>query len=422
MDRTDSRDPDCSRRRRAALAAALWTGLLFASIPMVRTVQRWLLAQGLERWITPAVVGAVLMAVVVAAIRLFRSTGRPLVADAAWLSVVAVVAAGWAWHLRRRPEEAVHLLEYGVLCWLIYRALRPVEPDAAVLVSAALLGTIMGTVDEIIQWITPARFWDFRDVGLNAGACALGAVVSWRLDRGRWRPPAAGSVRLTLRLGAALAVLITLCLANTPARVAWYSARVPGLGFLAHPANEMAEYGYLHRLPGVGTFKSRLTMEELAEQDRRRAAEAAAIIDRYPDVAYRRFQWDHQGFADPLTYEARVHVFSRDNKMRLARRAASDADERKLRSPIAYRENQILERVFTYTVGHSLHGLPPKPRRELEELHDPDRPFVSRVGTHLITWTSEPALRAALLLLALLLVLLDRAVGQGRRRSVEAQP
>jgi hypothetical protein len=399
-------------RRRAAVLAAAWTGVIYATIPMVRTAQRWISDRGLEPWITPAVVASLALLVVLATVQLLRRKSRPTAVDLAWLGGVGVVSGGWAWHLRERPEEAIHLVEYGVLSWLIYRALRPAETNAAVLVSAVLLGTIMGTIDEIIQWITPLRFWDLRDVALNGGACGLGAVVAWRLEPGPWRLPDKGSVRAALRLAAALVLLITLTLANTPERAAWYSARVPGLGILAHPSNEMAEYGHLHRAPGVGEFKSRLTLAELELRDRRGSEEAAAIIDRYADEAYGAFQRAHQGFANPLVYEARVHIYSRDSNLRRAREWPAGSAERTMYATRAYRENQILERYFPHTLGRSSFTLDPETRRALEAAHDPDRAFSSRAGRHLITWISEPALRFGLLLLAASLLLLEQAVGR----------
>lgn len=409
------------RQRRAAVVAAAWTVLLFGMIPLVRTIQRWIGDRDLDRWITPMVVVVLLALVMAAALYLLRRGDRLGWADGAWLGMVAAVAVGWAWHLRGRPEEAIHLVEYGILCWLIYRAIRPPVPDAAVLVSAVLLGTIMGTVDEIIQWITPARFWDLRDVALNGGACVLGAIVTWRLDPGPWRRPHLGSMRFAVRTSIALVVLIVLCLANTPPRVAWYAARVPGLGLLAHASNEMAEYGHLHQLPGIGEFKSRLTLEELADQDRRRGHEAAAIIDRYPDSAYREFHREVRGFADPLVYESRVHIFSRDSNAWRAQESPPGSNERRQRSTVAYREHLLLEAVFPTTLARSVHRWDRETALERRKFHDPDSTFRSRAGSHLITWISEPALRAALLLVALVLVAVDVALGSRRPKIWESE-
>ncbi len=76
-----------------------------------------------------------------------------------------------------QPEEAVHFLEYGVLGLLLYRALSFRVLDATVFVAAALVGVIVGTVDEIIQWIVPGRYFDFRDIALNGGASVLVQIV-----------------------------------------------------------------------------------------------------------------------------------------------------------------------------------------------------------------------------------------------------
>jgi len=118
---------------------------------------------------------------------------------------------------------------------------------------------------------------------IPAGACALAAAALWRLDPGPWLRPRASSVSLALRLAAAQALLLTLCLANTPQRVAWYAVRVPGLDLLARADNAMSEYGFRHHLPGIGDMKSRLTLAELEEQDRARAGEVAELLDRCPE-------------------------------------------------------------------------------------------------------------------------------------------
>lgn len=123
-----------------------------------------------------------------------RRPGRREVAVllAAAVPLVALLAA------LERPEERLHLLEYGLLGALVYAALlerthslgdsgRPVAlwvPLAAVVVA----GTC-GWVDEGIQYLLPNRHYDLRDVVLNLGAAALAvgamhaAGVARRADR-----------------------------------------------------------------------------------------------------------------------------------------------------------------------------------------------------------------------------------------------
>jgi len=409
------------RTDRAAIAAAAWAALLYASIPLVRPVQQRLLGALGSGWIIAVVLIAVAVALGAAVLLLQRSRRPTTPFDLAWTAVIAAVAAAAAWHLRGRPEEAVHLLQFGVLAVLLYRALRPTEPDVAILAAVVILGTLVGTVDEIIQWIVPRRFWDLRDVTVNAVACTLAAAALWRLDPGPWRRPlAASSVSLALRLAAAQILLLTLCLANTPARVAWYAGRVPGLAPLALADNAMAEYGYRHRLPGIGEIKSRLTLAELAEQDRTRASEVAALLDRYPDRRYERFLREYSGMADPFLYEARVHLFSRDHHRRRLAAATPGSAEAQEHATMSFRQQLLLERVFGATLARSASRLDPSERQQLEALDNPELPFASKTASHLITAVGERTLRIALLATAAALLALDAVV---RRRSrMEASP
>jgi hypothetical protein len=406
-------------RRRATILAAIWVGVVYATIPLVRTFQRWILARLDRGWFTVFVLVA--MAIIgLAVVRFVRRLSiRLTTADIVWLVVVGGFSVWWVWHLRAIPEEAVHLLEYAIMAALFYLAMRPPQTNIATMVSAVLLGTIMGTVDEIIQWITPQRYWEYRDVGINAGACILGMIAVWRLDPGPWTRSTPWDIRFTLRVAAVLIVLLTLTLANTPPRAAWYSARLPLLGFLSHPSNEMAEYGHLHVVPGLGAFKSRLTIDQLIDEDRRRFDDVSSVLDRYPSERYRDFLWDHQGYADPLLYEARVHIFSRDVHIRRAREAALGSSDEMWHATWAFRENEILEEYFGNTLRHSAYQLTPAERKGLQGLLDPDRHFVSRNARHLVTWIGESRLRTLLLAIVGLLIAADITIGVrgGRERK-----
>lgn len=406
-------------RRRAKILAVVWVGVVYATIPLVRTFQRWFLARWDKGWVTVLVLVAmtIMGLAVVSFVRRFSI--RPTATDIVWLVAVGGFSAWWAWQLRAIPEEAVHLLEYAIMAVLFYLALRPSQTNFAVMVSAVLLGTTMGTVDEIIQWITPRRFWEYRDVGLNSGACFLAMIAVWRLDPGPWSRSTPRDIRFALRAAAVLIVLLTLTLANTPPRAAWYSARVPMLGFLSHPANEMAEYGHLHVVPGLGELKSRLTIHQLIDEDRRRFDSVSTILDRYPSNRYWSFLRNHQGYEDPLLYEARVHIFSRDVHIRRARDASPGSSEEIWQATQAFRENEILEEFFGNTLQASAYQLTPAERRELEDRLDADRRFVSKNASHLVTWIDESGLRTLLLMIVGLLVAADITIGVRGRREEE---
>lgn len=74
----------------------------------------------------------------------------------------------------RLPEEKIHVVEYGLLGWLIGWSLF--EPAFSInrIGFAILLGWTIGLCDEIIQYFLPNRVYDIRDVTLNGLSTTLG--------------------------------------------------------------------------------------------------------------------------------------------------------------------------------------------------------------------------------------------------------
>ncbi|QZY30626.1 VanZ family protein [Nocardioides coralli] len=93
------------------------------------------------------------------------------------------------------PEERTHLIEYGVLALLLHEALREGvrcgrrTPLPSVL--AILAASLVGTVDEGLQWILPNRVFDPVDLGFNALAATLAVGSRLALERARAGPPGA---------------------------------------------------------------------------------------------------------------------------------------------------------------------------------------------------------------------------------------
>ena len=73
--------------------------------------------------------------------------------------------------------ERFHFVEYGVLTWLFYRAWHG-RADFTALVFPVLAGSMVGTLDEALQWFIPARVGELHDVLLNGAAIACGLVFS----------------------------------------------------------------------------------------------------------------------------------------------------------------------------------------------------------------------------------------------------
>jgi hypothetical protein len=122
--------------------------------------------------------GMALAVVVVGALLLARLVRRA----APWQAYVALSAAAIGYTLalswlRAQHLERVHLPEYGVAAWLAWWALVPLVPGPGSYAAAAGTAAAIGWGDELIQWVTPGRFYDNRDVAANALGALLGILV-----------------------------------------------------------------------------------------------------------------------------------------------------------------------------------------------------------------------------------------------------
>ncbi|HSN54678.1 MAG TPA: VanZ family protein [Candidatus Sulfomarinibacteraceae bacterium] len=394
------------------LAVSVWIAVIYTAIPFVRALREWFVGRWDEALIAWAVAAA-LVAAAALAVALARRAPALRPGGLLWIAGVTAILLLWTYHLRHRPEEAVHFLQYGVLALLLFRALRPIVPDATVFLAGAIAGSLVGTADEVIQWLTPSRFWDWRDVVINAAAGALVQLALWRALPPSGVPPSVGSLRLVLRLAMAQLLLLGLCLANTPARVAVWAPAL-GLPHLTSSVNPMAEYGHRHEIPGLGAFNSRLGLAELEAEDRARAAEVAAVLDDTRH-SYGRFLDTWPAAEDPFTYEARVHLFSRDRNLAEARQAGFAGAAAHRAATVAWFENALLERHFGRTLAASSYPWSPEQRARVEAAREPGRRLVSAAGSHLITVASEARLRALLVAALALLAVADLSLGRYHR-------
>lgn len=66
------------------------------------------------------------------------------------------------------PIERIHLIEYGFLAYFIYSAFRESYTVIKSYVFSFVLVAVFGWMDEGIQYFVPDRYYDIKDVGLNA--------------------------------------------------------------------------------------------------------------------------------------------------------------------------------------------------------------------------------------------------------------
>lgn len=393
---------------------AVWTLFIYTTIPIARGIQTWVT----ENWTRAAFswfVYACIAIAFAAAIFHFKRRAEPL-SRRQWVllcSLSAVFAWG-TWLLRENAEEALHFVQYGVLSLFLYRAYAYRYGDRGVFACAALLGAILGTLDEIIQWVVPRRFFDFRDIFINA---ISGVVIQAGLAAGLAPqlmaiPTGLRSARAIWRLLQVLSAMFLLIVSNTPD--VWsplYSYRPDFFVF-----NEaMVEYGYRHIDPQIGSFNSRLRLEKIEAYDRARAEEAADLLRKYPrDIDYQAFIDRYSMFTDPFLYEFRVRLFRRDRYWEMYRDPQLDPVRKKDAATIAWGENRILEKYYGNTLA-ATRRLWPTSRRAEAERAARTGPYHSPVSRELITWCSKRQLQAAIGGI-LVLTFVGEAIDVRRRR------
>lgn len=145
------------------LAVSIYVEAILWSVPFVRPMSDAIVLAGCPRWLIGSAGLAFAAAVVAWAWYRLRSW---VVASAA-VVYGAVVA-----YLRAVPNEIIHLAEYGALSLLAWWMLAPFAGRRAPWAALALT-SLVGLIDEWTQGATPGRFFDWRDVAVNAVAAAL---------------------------------------------------------------------------------------------------------------------------------------------------------------------------------------------------------------------------------------------------------
>ena len=390
------------------LYVAIWSLVIFATIPVARVLQKFVS----QRWGRETFTYVVLVGILIAfgsSLFYLRRLRAASLSSYFWLLATAAIFVGYTIYLRNAPEEAVHFLQYGVLGILTYRALAHRFHDASIYFTAAIICGIIGMLDEIIQWLTPARYWALKDVWLNFVA---GSLVQIGIAKGLTPSiirglPSRRNLQVLCRLGIAAVVLLGFSLLNTPELIGWYADRIPCLGLLKTNESVMAEYGYLYIDPDIGRFRSRFSPSELRQSDRTRAEEAAEILDRYQNRdEYREFLKIYTPVSDPFVHEARVHLFRRDHYFRLPKDFKRSQELYSTYLTIAFRENQIMETYFRDTLHHSAYVWSAEKLVLAKKHLKHDREYESRVSRKLITRVSKGQLGSFLVLLVIGLALL----------------
>jgi len=292
---------------------------------------------------------------------------------------------------KHSPGEALHFIEYGFLFVLLYRALVHRIQHVAVFIIALIATSIIGNLDEVIQWMTPERYFDWRDVGLNAfSGFMMMLLIAFGLKPNFLDKKLKDTPIFKFCCVAALHLTVSLaCLYNTPAMVDRYTAWFPFLQQWSGSWGEMTEYGYLYEDEEIGVFKSRFSPEQLAEIDKKRGFEVAEIMhEKRWTQEYGDFLREYSPATDPYVHEIRVHVHSRDHylQQRVTKRKEGDVKEFKRYTLVGYSEERILRKYFpTFMKHYYLQKISPEWMNDMSKELPEDRSYRSRVSQSLVT-------------------------------------
>lgn len=390
---------------------------IFFVVPFARAIQRFTVSHFGEAFFRIFVLISIGLAFVLILYALIVRLKIRSLPNYIWLSLCAFVYIYETLRLPRNSPEVLHFWEYGLLGYLLFRALRFSIQDKTIYGAAFLLGSCVGIIDEILQWITPNRYWDIRDVGFNMLAVGLLQIALWKGVRPKLssaRIPAR-SIRLVSIFFSVDLIVLGACLSNTSERTTALAKELPFLAPLERQ-EPMRETILKHQDPEIGTFYSRLIIAWLQKTDREQASSYAAILTDWKDRSYDEFLNSHTTLDFPFLYEMRVHLFRRDKRYAAGSSAAAIKTKRS-EFFIAWKENRILEKYFGETLRRSPYLWEEKRTSDVESLIDKNAPYDSPVGKNVFYWLKEGPMWAAVLVILGLLAGFNLALSRGSRRQ-----
>jgi len=331
------------------------TLVIFSAIPVTRSVQKFVYDTAGRDFFTYFVISVVGCGLAALLYLFIFELKIKKFSQYMWLFVCAWLYIYFTINLQEHPEEAVHLLEYGLLSYFVFRALSLRVRDRSIYITVILMILFIGTVDEFIQWMTPGRYWGWKDVGTNIIGGAILQLAIWK----GIRPETIGgsprkiSVKLLAAVMTLNLLLLGLCLSNTPDAVNRYTSVFKGLLWL-RAEEPMAEFGHRYEDPEIGIFDSRMTLQQLHSIDFEKGEYYGRLlsdkINRGTTLTQLRRSYNQ--YTDPFLFEFLVHVFRRDKSYQDISKTDGRYETRKLYDE-SYRENIILMKYFRNTLIHS---------------------------------------------------------------------
>lgn len=164
-----------SVRSRYWLQVIMWVGIIYTSLPWVRPVCDFLKAKTPFSILINSLMVAVFFGLIVL-MHYWRVLQGARVFS--YLLVLGVfVGYGFLLVSLKVPEEKIHLIEYGILAFLVFRAAALDYQGIKSYALAFVVSSLAGWVDEVIQHFFPNRYYQNSDVLLNMVGAGLGLLM-----------------------------------------------------------------------------------------------------------------------------------------------------------------------------------------------------------------------------------------------------
>jgi VanZ family protein len=155
----------------------LCTAVIYSTIPVARSMQKFISANIGREFFTHAVIFCIVCGFCIVFYFLITKLKVKNITQYLWLLLCGSIMIYFTLALKKYPEEAVHLLEYSILSFVVFRALSFKIQDWTVYISTVLIASVIGTFDELIQWITPDRVGHYKDIQLNTVSGLIGVLI-----------------------------------------------------------------------------------------------------------------------------------------------------------------------------------------------------------------------------------------------------
>lgn len=344
------------------LISWLWVFLctigIYSMIPLARGFQKFVYSTIGKEFFTYAVFFAVFVILITLLYFFLFKLKITNISQYIWLFLCAGTCIYFTVQLGTHPEEALHLLEYGLLSILVFKALSHRIRDRSIYISVVLFVLFLGTVDEFIQWMMPNRYWGLEDVKINTLAAIIFQVAIWKGIKPEIISGPVKKASVMLLLGAITLniFLLGLCLSNTPEAVKSYTSVSTKLSWLRNE-EPMTEYGFKHNDPEIGTFYSRMSLDKIGKFDLNdgKAYGKEILNNTHPDTPLKELFKIYKPRTNVFLNEFFVHLLRRNNSIEGLAKINSLSEKTEI-SNIVYRENLILEKYFGNILTHSGQG------------------------------------------------------------------